>query len=335
VRGLGRAVAAAIALAAALVLAPAPAAADKADALFAKGKAQLAKKQYAEACTTFEKVDALDPGIGAKLNVARCYQEWGKLVRAHKWYADAEKMAAGSGDKRAPKIKQLIAQIEPDIPRLTIRAPAGADLQAAEITLDGEPLAAAAIGDETRVEPGPHVIAYLANGEKKTKTIAIERGGAREVTLELPGKSGRVEPKPKPKPDLVASPRPRPPAPGRTRRIAGFALAGAGAVSLGLAGYLALDARGDYHSALDAHCMGAKDMCDEEGLRLTRDARSRANLATVFAVAGVALAAGGVALYLTAPGSGKSESLSRDPEALYLAPAIGDRAGFVVLGGRY
>lgn len=330
-----RALVAVLALVAALVLAPAPAAADKADALFARGKAQLAKKRYAEACTTFEKVDALDPGIGAKLNVARCYQEWGKLVRAHKWYADAQKMAAGAGDKRAPKIKQLIEQIEPDIPRLTIRVPEGADLRAAEITIDGEPVAAAAIGGETRVEPGPHVIAYLADGEKKTRTIAIERGGAREVTLELPGKSGRATPPPEKEEEKESSASSQSPAPGRTRRIAAFALMGAGAVSLGVAGYLTLDARGDYHSALDAHCMGAKDMCDAEGLRLTRDARSRANLATVFAVAGVALAAGGVALYLTAPGSGKGESLSRNPEALYLAPAIGDRAGFVVLGGRY
>jgi tetratricopeptide (TPR) repeat protein len=330
VRPLARALVALLAL----VLAPAPAAADKADALFAKGKAQLAKKQYAEACTTFEKVDELDPGIGAKLNVARCYQEWGKLVRAHKWYTDAEKMASSARDKRASKIKQLMEQIEPDIPRLTIRVPAGADLRAAEITIDGEPVAAAAIDGETRVEPGPHVIAYVVDGEKKTRTIAIERGGAREVTLELPGKTGRAKPTPeKEKEEKEASASSRPPAPGQTRRIAAFALMGAGAVSLGVTNYLALDARSDYHSALDAHCMGARDMCNEEGLRLTRDARSRANLGTVFAIAGVALAAGGVALYLTAPSSG--ESLSRNPEARYLAPAIGDRAGFVVFGGRY
>ena len=103
-RGSSGTVAAASALAAlaALLGAAAPAAADKAeskaDALFAKGKAQLAKKQYAEACTTFEKVDELDPGIGAKLNVARCYEEWGRLVRARKWYVDAQKMAADAGD---------------------------------------------------------------------------------------------------------------------------------------------------------------------------------------------------------------------------------------------
>jgi len=320
----------AIAAALGLWLLPAPAAADKADELFSKGKAQLAKKQYAQACTTFERVDELDPGIGAKLNVAKCYQEWGKLARAHKWYADAEKMAASSGDKRASKIKELLAQIEPDIPRLTLRAPAGADLQAAAITLDGEPVTAAG---ELRVDPGPHVVAYTVNGEKKSTTIAIERGGAREVALELPGANGKVT-GPGPKEPTGSTP-PSPPAPGRTRRLLAFALMGAGAASMGVSSYLVLDARSDYRSALDASCMGAKDMCNDEGLQATHDARSRANLATVFALVGVAAAAGGVVLYVTTPSSGKSESLSRNPEALYLAPVIGDGAGLVVLGGRY
>lgn len=317
-----------LAVAALLALSAAPAAADKADELFARGKAQLAKKQYAQACVTFEKVDALDPGIGAKLNVARCYQEWGKLASAHRWYSDAEDMAARSGDKRAPKIKELLGELDPDVPRLTIRVPKGTDLDAAAIKLDGE-LITSGLGRKMRVDPGPHVITYRAGGEEKTQTIAIERGGTREVKLVLPGEDG----------EGASSARARdedaPPAPGRTRRIAGFALMGAAAASLGVAGYLSLDARGDYRAALDAHCMGAKDMCSDEGLRITGDARSRANLATVFALVGAAAAAGGLVLYLTAPSSGEPESLSRDVEALYLAPAVGDRAGFVVLGGRY
>jgi tetratricopeptide (TPR) repeat protein len=333
----------AIALAA-LLGAAAPAAADKADALFAKGKAQLAKKQYAEACTTFEKVDDLDPGIGAKLNVARCYEEWGRLVRARKWYIDAQKMAANAGDDRALKIQKRLAKIEPDIPKLTIHVPEGADVRAAAIEIDGEPVATDGVGRELPVEPGPHVVTYSDKGEKKTKTIAIERGGSREVTLEIevadddggklgskePGKGKKGKGKGKAK---AASSGPAPP--GRTRRLAAFGLMGAGVVSMGVSGYLALGARGDYRSALDAHCMGAKDMCDDEGLKLTHDARSRANLGTVFAVVGVAMIGGGVALYLTAPSGDKAERRSRDAEALYVAPAFGDRAGLVVIGGRY
>lgn len=198
----------AVLAAAILLAATAPAAADKADALFQKGKQQLAKKKYADACATFEKVDGLDPGIGAKLNVARCYEEWGKLGRAYRWYSDAEKMASEGGDKRAAKIKELMEALDADVPRLTLKASSGADLVAAAITLDGEKVAAAALGREARVDPGPHEIVYRVSGEKQTKTIALERGGAREVTLELP-KAGEGTPDGDGKPEPEGSGRPR------------------------------------------------------------------------------------------------------------------------------
>lgn len=327
-----------LAIAAVLVIAPASAAADKADALFKKGKQLLAKKKYADACPTFEKVDALDPGIGAKLNVARCYQEWGKLGRAHRWYSEAEKMAKEGRDDRAVKIRELIDKIDSDVPRLTIRVSDGADAGAAEIMLDGEKLAAESIGTDLRVDPGPHEIAYVENGEKKTKTVALERGGAREVTLALP-KSGVAKGGKKPEPGPGLGPEPVEPggkvtSPGRGRRIAGLSLMAVGAVSLGVSGYLTFDARDTYRGALDTHCMGQKDACSDEGLQITQDARSRANLATVFAVAGAVVAAGGLVLYLTSPRSSEPENLSRNAQ-LYLAPSIGAGAGLVVLGGRY
>src|SRR5687768_1406652 len=79
-----------------------------AEALFKKAKKLHADKKYSEACPMFEKSDALDSGIGAKLNVAKCYEDWGMLARAHRWYTDAHKMALDAQDKRAEKIKELI-----------------------------------------------------------------------------------------------------------------------------------------------------------------------------------------------------------------------------------
>lgn len=323
-----------------IVVAAAPAAAQDADTLFEQGKRQLAAKQYAKACATFEKVDSIDPGIGAKLNVAKCYQEWGKLARAHRWYTDAEKMAVDTRDARAPKIKELIAALDPDVPRLTIRVPAGADAAAASITLDGAAVASSALGRETRVDPGPHEIAYRVSDQKKRKTVAMERGGKREITLELPSTGVAVPVLPDSGGDgatggdgisgSIAAPSSSA-RPGRTRRIVGLSLAAAGVVSFGVASYLALDARSDYNSAIDDHCFGSKGTCTSDGIRLTSDARSQANLGTVFAIVGVAAAAGGVVLYLTAPSGPKTE---RATEAMYVAPILGDGAG-LVLGGRY
>jgi hypothetical protein len=319
---------------AALLLASPAALADKkseADALFKKAKKLHGDKKYAEACPMFEKSDALDSGIGTKLNVAKCYEDWGMLARAHRWYTDAETMARDASDKRAPKIRELIDALDPDVPRLTVKAPADADAKKLEIKVDGTSVLA---GKETRVDPGPHEITWLVSGQKKSKTIAMERGGERELTLEIkPAASGDKVVTPPPDETPVEQPvveKPTRASPGRTRRILGISVGAAGLVGLGVASYLTLDARSSYNDALDTHCMGAKDMCSDEGLRITGDARSQANTATIITVISVVAVAGGVVLYLTAP-KGRSKESST---ALYVAPVVGsERAGLVFGAG--
>lgn len=321
------------ALASCLVLALAGAAvADKADALFKKGRKLLGEKKYAEACKVFEEVDQLDSGIGAKLNVARCYEEWGRLATAYRWYGDAEKMAVDGKDERAGKIKALIEDVDTNVPRVTIKLPEGADVDLIEhLTLDGDKLDVSVLGTEQRVDPGPHVIEYTINGEAKKKMAPVERGGSSEVVLEVPhvvqnGKKVFAAPKPKPAhhDEAVA-------APGHTQRLIGVGLVGAGVVSIGVAGVVTLSARGDYKDALDAHCMGSTSMCDAAGLQTTHDARHTANIATLVSVIGVAAVGGGLALYLLAPTHAKTI----DEHALYLSPVVGDATGGLVFGGTY
>ena len=66
---------------------------EKADQLFKQGKQLMGEKRYADACNAFEESYRLDPGIGAQLNIAKCYEEWGKIGRAYLAYVAAEKMA--------------------------------------------------------------------------------------------------------------------------------------------------------------------------------------------------------------------------------------------------
>ncbi len=300
-----------------------PALADKkrdAEALFKNGKKLAGEKRYADACPAFEQSDALDPGIGTKLNAARCYEDWGKLAHAHRWYAAAEKMAVAAGDERLPKIRELLAAIDPDVPRLTIKVPADADLETAAVALDGQLIEAAVFGTEMRLDPGPHELTYVVDGAKKSKMLAMERGGEREITLVLRAGSGRTR--------KVGDDSARP---GRTRKIIALSVGAAGVLGLGVASYLTLDARGTYNDALDAHCMGMANACDAEGLSITADARSQANTATVITLISVAAIAGGVVLYLTAP----SGEPARETSALYLAPLVGDRSGGFVVGGGF
>jgi hypothetical protein len=285
----------------------------EADELFERGKKLLSAKRYRDACATFEKVDKLETGIGAKLNVARCYEEWGKLATAWRWYSDAEKMATSTSDKRVGKIKELIDAIDPDVPRITVKVAAGADGAAGRVTIDG--VALAAFDVEQRVDPGDHTIEFTsADGERKKRAVPLEKGGSTEVTLDLPKKR-------------AAPPPPPPGGGGDKRKLIGLVAGGAGVLTLGFASYLALDARGNYNDALADRCGGDPDLCDDAGLRWTRNARSQANHATIFAAVGAVLIGAGVYVYVTAPK--KSEPLVK----LSLSPL--DGGGLVVGSGRF
>ncbi|MGE3458715.1 MAG: hypothetical protein AB7O24_26600, partial [Kofleriaceae bacterium] len=134
------------------------AAADDADALFQKGKKLLAEKKYADACKAFHEVDKLDPGIGAKLNVARCFEEWGRLATAYHWYADAAKMATDTRDERAAKINELMKTLDTRVPRIVLHA--AAPSLVTDVTIDNEPVVGAALDTELRIDRGPHAIGY-------------------------------------------------------------------------------------------------------------------------------------------------------------------------------
>jgi len=309
------------ALVLAIVCAGSAAAADsKLDALFNKGKKQLAEKKYAEACATFEEVDKLETGIGAKLNVARCYEEWEKLAVAYRWYADALDMATSTKDKRAAKIKELLETLDTDVPRLTIKLPAKIDPAAAAVKLDGQVFAASELGKEQRVDPGPHVIDYKSGATPKKKTLNLERGASTEVELVFdPGTPQIGDPPPRP-----------PPSPTDTRKLIAYASGAYGVVALGVAGVLTLTARSKYNTALDDHCMGATDLCDDTGLRDTRSARKRANIATVISISGGVALAAGVVLYLTAP-----KTKTSTEKRAYVAPSVGPDGAAVIVGGRF
>lgn len=313
---------------AALLVAGGTAHADKADTLFKKAKRLLADKRYAEACQTFEDVVKLDPkAIGGLLNAGKCYEEWGRLARAYTWYEKALTTAAEAKDEREPQIKALVEELDTNVPRLTIKVPDGADLAiVATLTLDGRPVDQATLGQENRVDPGPHVIEFTVDGKKKKKTAPVERGGSSEITVDIPKAKPRGPDEPEEQP-VVAVPSSTP---GRGRKIAGIVVGSAGVVAIGVAGALTLSARSKYLDAIDQHCGGSSSNCTPEGLDITHDARSRANKMTVVTLIGVAAVAGGVILYLTAP-----TASAREDRTVYLAPQITGDGAAAVLGGTF
>ena len=291
----------------------------KADELFKRAKKLLADHKYAEACSKFEQSYELDPGIGGELNIGKCYEEWNKLAHAYHAYVEAERQAKQANDPRASKIHELVGTIEPKVPRLVIHLPAGVDPTTVSVSIDGQPVPSSELGNPQLVDAGPKQVDYVAGNVKKQKLVPVESGGSAEVTLDVPAAMAETKPDQGDKGDKPdkGEPPPKPvetESPGRTQRIAGIAVGGAGIVAIGVASYLALSARSDYNNALAADCMGMKNACDPAGLTATHDARSRANIATAVGAVGIAAVAGGVILYLLAPDAASGE------HAFYVTP---------------
>lgn len=298
---------------------------DKADSLFKHGKKLMEEKKFSEACEAFEQSMKLDPGIGTELNIARCYEEWGKLGRALRSYQAAEKMATDAHDSRADKIQGLITELDPQVPRLTIHVPKDAAVKG--ITIDGA--AVDSVAEPIVLDPGPHTLVYPTAKGTKTKIVPVERGGSSEVTLDLPTTATHVDitPPPPPPPKHVAAA----PDPGHSYRLAAYGIGGAGVAAIAVSSYLTLTARSKYNDALEAHCGGMVNGCDDVGLEDTHDARHRANIATIVFSAGLAAVGGGVALYLLAPKGGAAEK--PEDAALYVVPSLSPDGAGLVVGG--
>ncbi|HEY4177287.1 MAG TPA: hypothetical protein VGM90_10660 [Kofleriaceae bacterium] len=328
---------------------------DKADKLFNKGKKLLAQKNYAEACPTFEEVDTLDPGIGAKLNVAKCYEDWGRLATAYRWYLDASQMATEASDSRVTLIKKQIDSLDPDVPRLTLKTPDDADPDVlATLTLDGKPVTSGALNSELRVDPGPHAVEFVVDGKTKKKVVPVERGGESEVSLDIPKGGGKKKKHDEPVAKVEKKhDEEKPPEessrmlPMRKHRlILAASVGGAGVIAVGVAGIITLGAKSSYKDALDKNCGGSTSMCNAQGLSDTHDAKHTANIATVVTVIGLASVGTGVVLWLTAPDGSPSHRRRKDDSedeessntprgGVYVAPVLDGNGGGFALGGTF
>jgi hypothetical protein len=157
-------------------------------------------------------------------------------------------------------------------------------------------LAEGQFGTPVPVDPGPVLIAATAPGHKRWEMTLDATREAATLTVQIPV----LEELPAPEqgataPDKVA------PSPWPAQRVAGVGVMGGGIVTVGIAavlGGLAIDKKSA--SEQDGHC-DPQAVCDDAGLALRNYGRAMGDVSTGLFVAGGALLAGGVVLYLTAP----------------------------------
>lgn len=272
--------------------APAPAPAppknpSRADKLFEDGRRYLASKEYALACTAFEQSQQAESAVGTQLNIALCYEEWGKLATAYRAYVEAERLAKADRDKeRARGARDKQDQLSPKIARVIATIPA-TTVAGTTFALDGTPLSRTDLEQPIMVDAGDHTIeARLTNRPTTQTAVSIRNGERKTVTLVVP----------QPETKTISGRGPR----KTGKLIGGIALVTIGAGALGGAAIVSYKARTDYADAI-GDCPDRR--CEtRSAFDATEKARSRANLMTFVGAGGVALAGVGVWLVITSKG---------------------------------
>jgi serine/threonine-protein kinase len=310
-----------------------PSDADKAAAgdYMRDGKDLRAKNDHAGALKKFRAAYGLVPSPVTGVAVAQEEIALGLLVEARETLAAVERMPVSAtetefGKQAREDAAKLLADLLPRIPIVEIAvkgAPAG---QAVTIAIDGKdvPLDAAETG--WRVNPGTHAIVTKTPGRAdKSTSVTVKERERRKVEVAFAATSatsaGGTAPELARKdavPSLAADA-----SSGDGTRIIGLVVGGTGLVAMGIGGIVGLSAKSSWSNAKTDHC--GTGICDEEGKRLTDDAHSLGNKATIVVGIGAALAVGGVVLWLTAPSGEKKPGVTH----------VGVGPGSISIGGRF
>jgi hypothetical protein len=309
-----------------VALAAGPAAAgDKAaaEAAFLQGRGLMKAKKYVEACTAFEKSQQLDAEFGTEYNLARCYEQVGRLASAWTAYRELAQRDTNPGRRTdsarrasglAPRLTKLLVSVRDPVDGLVV-------------TRNGE-VVTASVGIESPVDPGDYEIAASAPGYAawSIKVSAAKEGGTVQVTVPALDKKTAAPPPP---PDKVVPPRPHHTTPlpggpavvgktssGSSGKVIGLSVGGAGVLATGVGLYFGYRASSKWSDA-QALCPGpsgaecpdaaTKTMADD----LSSSAKTAGNVSTVLVGVGVAAVATGVVLYVTAPRHGPAEHALR------------------------
>jgi tetratricopeptide (TPR) repeat protein len=270
----------------------------RAKALFDEGKTAFAEGNYGKACDKLAASYKLAQLSSTRGLLAACYEKIGKLASAWVAYRDSAAIAERQGNaERAQAARDKAAELEPKLAKLAIDITAVAKVDGIEITIDGVAQPRAALDTPLPIDGGPHVVAADALGWKRWQTTIDIADGEKQRTAV---------------PALVADPAELEAAKGGggfkrlpPRKLAGLGLAGGGAITLGVAAAFGVAAKLEWNGS---HCT-SDGLCPDLDAKAKADSAARtANIATVLGVAGVALAATGVVLYVTGGQQKKKET---------------------------
>jgi hypothetical protein len=279
----------------------------------------MAAGNFTEACPKFAAAARLSQTAGVRLNLAECYARLGKTASAWAKANEALTLAERAGDTAAAELARgQMADLKPKLSSLTIGVPRAAVVAGMEIALDGEPIPDAVWNTPLPVDPGEHEIVVKVPAHRPWSTRAVVTGVGTRSTVSV---LARLADEPGPATDLPARA-----SPGATPILAAVA-GGLGLVGLGVGTAFGLDAM-SHKSQYQQHQVDGRCI-DEQCVTLSSEAVTSATASTIGFVAGGALMAGGLVLWLVAPGRGA------EGPGIALAPVAGPQTAGVGVSGSW
>ena len=311
-------------------VAPEPSAQSQEEALatelFNAARDLMAAGRLSEACPKLAESARLAQKVGTLGKLAECEEKLGQLVRARARWQQAMNLARALGDERLPIVERELARVDGIVPKLLVsiagKPPAGLSIQ-----VDGVELGASGVGMPLPLDPGPHTVSVSAKGKQPwTASVALKADGA-TAPLTVPSLKDAEAPRaPGPSDDAADKQE------GGARRsplaITGMVAAGTGVLAIGAGAVFGVRAQSKLAESNRQGCAG--DRCTPEAAATRDEARAAGNAATALFIAGGALAAGGIALWLLAP----EPAAPRAPKIQALAGA-GPGGASVSIQGRW
>jgi len=286
---------------------PAPAVhpVDKADEAFEAGRALLKDKRYSDACPKFEESQREDPASGTLLALAYCQELSGLLATSRASYLAAARLAEREGHRdrqtaaleRAQALLSRVSRVTVIVPRELLVLP-GFHLQR-----DGIEFERASFGIAVATDGGSHSFEASAPGRVPWTTTVNLFAEGDQKSLILPV----LDPVAPAQSAVHAAPRPRaaqgPSSKATLERVSlGLAAASVVGFAVGTGFALRANSKNDDSNA-DNHCSNG---CDPQGTHYRNQALAAARVSTWSFVAGGALAAASVTLYIHTNSSSSS-----------------------------
>ena len=298
---------------------------ESADALFREARRLMGAGRYDEACEKFRASNNAEASVGALLNLGECELKRDDPAAAWSAFRRAELLARATDDRdRGRFAKRRMDAVAKRLGFVTvIIPPRWRTAPNLEVKLDGDVLAPGSLGPPLPVEPGVHRIAASADGARPFEVdVQVEIDPAPvAVDVELVEVAKPAEPRPVEPPD------------GRgTQRIIGISMTAAGGLALAVSITLGAAARSQWNDVKDCREVPP---CSDEDIDGSDSAKTKADIATGFFIAGALIAGAGIAVWATASRGGSDEEKGAAEPGVTVVPVVDGESFGVAASGRF